>query len=352
MQPALKQNPSSPASIPAEWAPHKAIWTAWPWDPEAWFEALSGAQDEVEAMIRALSGGDHVKVLACGGGLQSAKERLKGIAEIFEIPYGDTWLRDTGPIFGTRGLGGLGARGKLDLPAPQPPSPSAPIAHLFKFNGWGGKFIYPGDESVNEKIAAAANIPTQKHDFILEGGSLEFDGNGLCLTTRQCLLNPNRNKGWTETAATEALKTALGFEKILWLERGLPADHTDGHIDNLARFVAPGKVVCQHASGADDPNAAVLKEIETALRGMNLEVITIPSPGRIDSEVPELQAASHMNFIIGNKTVVVPVYNARGKEAVSALKPLFPGREVVGLPSHAILSGGGSFHCITQQEPE
>ena len=184
-----------------------------------------------------------------------------------------------------------------------------------------------------------------------------MDGEGTLLTTRQCLLNPNRNAHWTEEGAEVALKRALGVEKILWLDEGLLNDHTDGHIDNLARFVAPGKVVCQSPANRDDPNHDVLEEIALSLgamrdaKGRKLEVIRIPSVGLVEDEDGDPVPASHMNFLIGNSTVVVPIYSGSGDDAVNALASLFPDRRVLGLSSNAILTGGGSFHCITQQEP-
>jgi len=325
-------------AIPAEWQPHKAIWTAWPSAADLWGEDLDQARTEVAAMVRALAdggAGDKMRVLAHGREAEaSAKLAIGQSAEIVPAPFGDIWLRDTGPIFTNDGRA-LG----------------------FKFNGWGGKYILPHDEEVSARVALNAGADFKMHDFILEGGAVEMDGEGTLLTTRQCLLNPNRNPHWTEAGAERELQRALGVEKVLWLDEGLANDHTDGHIDNLARFVAPGQVVCQSPFGKDDPNADVLEEIALALggmtdaRGRKLEVVRIPSPGIVLDEDGDAVAASHMNFLIGNTTVVVPTYSASAQAAVDALKPLFAGRKIIGLPSRAILTGGGSFHCITQQEP-
>jgi agmatine deiminase len=326
-------------AIPPEWAPHKAIWTAWPSAADLWGEDLDPARAEVAAMVHALAdggAGDRVRVLAHGREAEAtAKLALGKSAEVLAAPFGDIWLRDTGPIF---------ARGGK--------------AHGFRFNGWGGKYVLPHDEEVSARVALLAKADYKRHDFILEGGAIEMDGEGTLLTTRQCLLNANRNPHWTEAGAEVELKRALGVEKVLWLDEGLANDHTDGHIDNLARFVAPGRVLCQAPSGRDDPNRDVLEEIALSLAAMKdsagrkLEVMRIPSPGLVEDEDGDAVPASHMNFIIGNSVVVVPVYSGAGDDAVAALAKLFPGRKVVGLPSNAILTGGGSFHCITQQEVE
>ena len=325
-------------TIPAEWQPHKAIWTAWPSAGDLWGEDLEPARAEVAAMVRALNDGgkgDKMRVLAHGREAEaSAKLSIGQSAEIIPGAFGDIWFRDTGPIFDSAG-----------------------VAHGFKFNGWGGKYQLPHDDEVGARIALLAKADFRRHDFILEGGAIEMDGEGTLLTTRQCLLNPNRNAHWTEEGAEVALKRALGVEKVLWLSEGLLNDHTDGHIDNLARFVAPGKVVCQAPANRDDPNFDVLEEIALELgamrdaKGRKLEVIRIPSVGAIEDEDGDAVPASHMNFLIGNTTVVVPIYSGSGDDAVNALGPLFPGRRVFGLSSNAILTGGGSFHCITQQEP-
>ncbi|MES1202386.1 MAG: agmatine deiminase family protein [Pseudomonadota bacterium] len=323
--------------IPPEWAQHKAIWTAWPSAHELWGDNIEPARLEVAAMIRALHDegrGDRMRVLVHGReSAASAQLALGGAGELVDAEFGDIWLRDTGPIFSSAGALG------------------------FRFNGWGGKYILPNDDKVSAKIAYTAGAPFRMHDFILEGGAIEMDGEGTLITTRQCLLNPNRNADWREEEAEQALKSALGVEKVLWLDEGLARDHTDGHVDNLARFIAPGRVVCQSASGPDDPNADVFEEIALTLAAMRdaagrkLEIIRIPSPGLVLDEDDDPVPASHMNFLIGNSTVVVPTYSGSSAEAVKALTPLFPGRRVIGLASSAILTGGGAFHCITQQEP-
>lgn len=326
--------------VPPEWAPHAAIWTAWPSHADLWGDPLHAARREVAAMVLALSKGDSVKVLAMGEeALQSAHEALGISAKIISAKFGDIWLRDTGPIF---------ARGDKGL-----------CALRFKTNGWGGKYILEFDDEVGDAIAQGAGASPLPQNFILEGGAIEQDGEGTILTTRQCVLNPNRNPGWDEETAEAALKEAFGAEKILWLDEGLLNDHTDGHIDNIARFVAPGHVVCQKPAGGNDPNEKILNSIAKALRGMKdakgreLKVSQIPSPGFVADENGDPVPASHMNFIIGNKTVVVPTYGTlSAAQAVEDLKAVFPGREVIGLPSKALLTGGGSFHCITQQEPE
>ena len=207
-------------------------------------------------------------------------------------------------------------------------------------------------------MAAAAGARRVEHDFVLEGGAVDGDGLGTLVTTRQCLTHPNRNRGWTRGHAEAALAGALGARKVLWLGEGLANDHTDGHVDNLARFVAPGVVACPVGFGRDDPNTSVYGEAAACLasvtdaRGVEVQVMRIPSPGRILNGDGDVVPASHMNFLVANEAVIMPVYEERASPlALDALAALFPEREVIGLSSRALLSGGGSFHCITQQEP-
>ncbi len=328
---------------PAEWTPHGAIWTAWPADEELWLDDLSPARAEVAAMVRALAApgpdgrpGDTVKVLVHGPmAMLSAEKAIGEVAELIDARYGDIWLRDTGPIFY-----------------------SGDRCALFAFNGWGGKYVLDHDDAVGAFVAIEAGADARRWDRVLEGGAVEWDGEGTILTTKECLLNPNRNPLMTFDDVRALLGDALGARAVIWIERGLLNDHTDGHVDNIARFVAPGVVACQAPAGPDDPHAERLNEIAAFLKGQRdargrmLQVIQIPSPGRVEDEDGEVMPASHMNFIIGNATVVVPTYGTpTAQAAVDALKPLFPGRNVIGLPSKHILTGGGSFHCITQQQP-
>ena len=328
---------------PAEWAPHAAIWTAWPADEELWLENLAPAQAEVAAMVKALAApgpddrpGDKMKVLVRGPtAMLSAEKAIGEYAELIDARYGDIWLRDTGPIFYANDR-----------------------CALFTFNGWGGKYVLDYDDQVGAFVAIEAGANAARWDRVLEGGALDWDGEGTILTTRECLLNPNRNPLMSEIDIKALLHDALGSRTTIWIDRGLLNDHTDGHVDNIARFLAPGVVACQSPSGVDDPHAARLDEIAMQLenqrdaRGRILKVVRIPSPGRVENEDGDVVPASHMNFLIGNATVVVPTYGTpSAQKAVDALKPYFPGRNVVGLPSNHILSGGGSFHCITQQQP-
>lgn len=243
--------------------------------------------------------------------------------------YGDIWLRDTGPLVVRTAHGDHRAQ-------------------LFRFNGWGGKYPMAGDETVGADLADMAGLPTDRHDWILEGGAVDVDGHGLGVTTEQCLLNPNRNPGLSREDIELRLRSALGIERLLWLGDGLINDHTDGHVDNLARFVAPGVLALPEPSGDNDPNAAVYADARSRAHAFGLETITLPSPGRVETG-GMVQPASHMNFVIGNHAVFVPVYQTDYDVAVvAALQPLWPGKVVVPLPASAILSGGGSLHCASQ----
>ena len=330
------------APIPAEWSPHRAMWVGWPSHGELWEDNLEPAQAEVEALVRALAGPGRERVKLLVGNdeaLADARARFEGLeaVEVVAGRFGDIWLRDTGPIFGA----------------------GSNSAHAFRFNGWGGKYDLPHDDAVADQVGQASGVALTRHDFVLEGGALDHDGAGTVLTTRQCLLNPNRNPGWNADAAEAALTTALGAKRTIWLGDGLLNDHTDGHVDNLARFVAPGVVACPVAWGRKDPNAevydATARDLHAATdaEGRALRVLRMPSPGLVVDEDERPIPASHMNFLIANGAVIVPSYgdDRAAEMACEGLRTVFTDREVIALPSIAILSGGGSFHCISQQEP-
>jgi agmatine deiminase len=201
-------------------------------------------------------------------------------------------------------------------------------------------------------LCAQAGLPRLTRDWVLEGGSIEVDGAGLCVTTGQCLLNPNRNPSFSRRDMEERLCADLGVNKVLWLGVGLTNDHTDGHVDNLARFVGPGLLALPESFGDDDPNGAVFADAHDRAKQWPVNIVTIPSAGRHVDEEGEIAPASHMNFYIGNHVVVVPTYGGPSDgPALKAIATLFPGRETVGLRANHLLTGGGSFHCISQQVP-
>lgn len=333
---------------PAEWEKHDAVWLAWPSHEDLWQENLRPAQDEFIAFCEAITDLDsagrcrgeklNILVPTPEAGAQAENELKHLRPRIYLVPFGDIWLRDTAPIFLKKGEEIATAR--------------------FQFNGWGGKYDLPHDAFVAERIADEVEAQKLVFPWVLEGGSVEVDGQGTCLTSRQCLLNPNRNPDMTEAMISEALRQGLGVQKILWVDQGLINDHTDGHIDTIARLVAPGKVLCMRADGPDDPNYEIMQKISEDLSQMvdaqnrNLQVGHVPSPGSILNEDGDLMPASYLNFYIANSTVIVPTYGSvNDKRAVEAIAEWFPDRKTVGLSARSILSGGGAFHCISQQQP-
>ena len=317
-----------------EWAPHEAMWIGFPSAADLWEDDLAPAQAEVAALAAALFAegkGEAIWLVAADETAAAEARRVAPFALVIVEPFGDIWLRDTGGIV----LGSDADR----------------RAQGFRFNGWGDKYDLPGDDSIGERLAAAAKLPFAKSDWVLEGGGIDGDGTGLFVTTEQCLLNPNRNPGFGKEEVEARLMRDLGAIRVIWLGDGLENDHTDGHVDNLARFVAPGRVAIPEAV-PDDPNAATYADAAEALLDADLEVVAIPSPGLIEVD-GEAIPASYMNFLIGNAAVVVPQYGAPNDDAaVEALAELFPDRHVVGLRANHLLTGGGSFHCISQQVPK
>ncbi len=315
---------------PAEWAPHKAVWIGFPSHPELWEDDLEPAREEVAAFARAVhadGAGEIVLLVAADKEAAEAARAACPFAEIVIEPFGDIWLRDTGPII-------RGDRVAMD----------------FAFNGWGGKYDLEGDDDVGARLARKRGKRVESRDWVLEGGAIDGDGTGTVITTMQCLLNPNRNPQLYRPQIEAKLRDDLGFDRIVWLNEGLLNDHTDGHVDNLARFVAPGRVAIPRAT-ENDPNWQVYAHAVRDAGAAGLEVVTLPSPGRVMRD-DEIVPASYMNFYIGNAAVVIPVYGSENDDlAVAEIGALFPDRQAVGLRADAILTGGGSFHCISQQIP-
>lgn len=324
-------------SMPAEWAHHERVWIGFPSHLDAWEtpEALSGAQKQIAAFANMVhDGGRGETVHLVAGSAEAA-----GIARSLGNPgvmveqrlIGDVWLRDTGCIVVKDG--------------------SERLARNFGFNGWGGKYDYAGDKTIGRELAEAVGLTVSDCDWVLEGGSIDVDGEGNAVTTIDCLMNPNRNPGMTRAQIEARLIEDLGIERLLWLGDGLANDHTDGHVDNLARFVAPGHLVIPKAVDDNDPNRAVYENAIERAEGTGFEVTPLPSVGRFE-QGGEAVPASYMNFYIGNSVVVVPGYGIpQDGEAVRALQLLFPERRVVALPADQVLTGGGSFHCSSQQVP-
>ncbi len=321
---------------PAEWAPHEAVWIGFPSHPDLWEDDLALARAEVIAFANAVhadGAGETVHLVAADEASADAARTLVAPGLLVQVaPFGDIWLRDTGPIIVSDG--------------------ASRSARAFIFNGWGGKYRLEGDDDIALRLAKSGGFgEARRCKYVLEGGAIDVDGTGLAVTTEQCLLNPNRNPDLSKADVEARLRGDLGLDRILWLGDGLLNDHTDGHVDNLARFVGEGRIAIPEPAGDDDLNAAVYRDAQARARGFGLEVVTLPSPGRVLRD-GEIIPASYMNFYIGNAAVVVPLYGAANDQAaVDAIAALFPGRKAIGFRADHILTGGGSFHCISQQIP-
>ncbi len=316
--------------MPPEWAPQEWLWIGFPHDESEWSGILGRAQEQIAAFANAVTeSGQEVRLLvrdeaneARARGLVSASVKLE------RRTYGDIWLRDTGPL--VRGDGS----------ALRP-----------RFNGWGGKYLMEGDRTIGVELARDAGLPLVETDWILEGGAVDGDGAGLVATTEQCLLNPNRNPDLSREDIEARLHSDLGATRILWLGDGLINDHTDGHVDNLARFVGPNRLVVPVATGAGDPNAAIYADARARATEANMNVAEIPSPGLVTRD-GKIEPASYANFAITSHLVVVPTFgSAHDQDGVAAIAALFPDRAAIGLPADAVLAGGGGFHCASQQMP-
>lgn len=319
--------------LPAEWEPQDWLWIGFPHDPDEWGSALGQAQEEIAGFANAVAeSGQQVRLLVRDAANEArAKALVSGAVTLERRSYGDIWLRDTGPIVVDR----AGTRTAV-----------RPV-----FNGWGGKYRMAGDESIGGELARDAGLPLDRPDWVLEGGAIDTDGAGTLLTTEQCLLDPNRNPDLSRAEIEARLARDFGAKRIVWLGQGLLNDHTDGHVDNLARFVAPGTVALAEPYGEDDPNARVYADARARLQAAGLTVAPIPSPGLV-TQGTFVEPASYANFAICNSIVAVPTFGVpQDAEAVAAVDALFPTRTAIGLPMRSVLAGGGGFHCASMQMP-
>lgn len=316
--------------MPPEWAPQEWLWIGFPHLAEEWPGWLEPAQEQIAAFASSVAeSGQQVRLLVRDEANEArARALVSSKVTLERRVYGDVWLRDTGPLVLNDGT-----------------------ALRCGFNGWGGKYLMPGDQTIGAELARDAGLLVVESDWVLEGGAVDGDGTGTVLTTEQCLLNPNRNPQLSRSEIEARLARDLGFTRTVWLGDGLINDHTDGHVDNLARFVAPGAVVLPRATGRDDPNAAIYADAKARILDAGLTLHEIPSPGLMTRD-GAIEPASYVNFAITTRIVVVPTFGSpHDAEGVAAIAALFPDRDTVGLPGDAVLAGGGGFHCASQQMP-
>jgi agmatine deiminase len=335
--------------MPAEWEPHAATWLAWPHKEESWptnFAPIPGVWVE---MVRALAPHEHVNILVndaaaaaeVGELLQAAQVSRRAVS-FHVIATDDAWARDHGPTFVTRTVGARRELAAID----------------WIYNAWGGKYPpWDADDVVPQKIAALLNLQLFEPGIVLEGGSIDVNGCGTLLTTEACLLNPNRNPQLGRSQIEQYLKDYLGVRHILWLGDGIAGDDTDGHIDDLARFVDPTTVVTVVETNPRDENYERLQANYQRLQRMSdqdggaLRVLTLPMPEPVYYDGQRLPA-SYANFYIANAVVLVPVFDdPHDAAALDTLQRVFPQRRIVGIRARELVWGLGAFHCVTQQQP-
>jgi agmatine deiminase len=334
--------------MPAEWEPHEATWISWPQpDCNSFPESYDRVIPTFVKMAEALAESEIVRINVSGAEQEKIVRKLLRSCppervEYFHIPTDEPWCRDHGPIFVKRDK-----------------SPQLAVLN-FGFNAWGYKLSpFDEDNAVPPAIAKALGLPVFNFEhFILEGGSIDTNGQGTLLTTESCLLNPNRNPALDRTAIEKKLRDKLGVKKILWLGDGIEGDDTDGHVDDITRFIGPSTVVTAVEEDEHDPNFEPLQRNLDRLHTMRLadgeplHVLALPMPTRIMREGQRLPA-SYANFYIANSVVLLPVFNEHNDAwAVSALHEAFPTRRIVPIDCRELIWGLGAFHCLTQQQPQ
>lgn len=334
---------------PAEWETHSATWLAWPHNPETWPGRLERARAAFAVFVRELAQRETVRLLVDDAEMEgNASEALaragadRDRVELHRVPTDDAWIRDYGPIFLVRASGRSPARAIAD----------------FGFDCWGRKYSpWDRDDAVPAAVERLLGLPRRRADFVLEGGSVDGDGAGSVLTTESCLLNPNREAGRDREVMERRLAHWLGAERVLWLGAGIEGDDTDGHVDDVARFVAPATVVAAVCEDEFDPNHAPLADNLARLRSLRdgqqkpLSVVPLPMPARLEVDGQRCPA-SYANFYLANGCALVPTFGvAEDARALAILRDLLPQRDVIGIPSADLVVGLGALHCLSQQEP-
>lgn len=354
--------------MPAEWEPHRATWLSWPHNPETWPGRLERARAAYAEMVRVLAEVETVHINVPDPGTERVavaalrRAGVRGDVRIHRIPTNDAWVRDHGPTFvrtqirdadGPRSTAGgedaaAGLRERLAV--------SALAAVDWIFNCWGGKYPpFDLDAEAGARIAETAGFPRLAPPLVLEGGAIEADGAGRLMLTESSVLNPNRNPTLSRDAIERALRRLLGAERFVWLPGGIAGDDTDGHIDDVARFVAPGRVVVAAEYDPGDINFSPLQANRAALerhaRQDDLEIVELPMPPAILVDGNRLPA-SYANFYIANHRVIVPTFGVpQDARALAILSEQFPHHEVIGIQATDIVLGLGAWHCLTQQLP-
>jgi agmatine deiminase len=340
------RTPPADFRMPAEWAPHEATWLSWPHNVETWPHGLAAAEAAMVEAARAIAGAEHVHVNVLDADHERHVRRLleRAVASdaltLHRIPTNDAWVRDHGAIVSLSSDG------------------SARMALDFDYNAWGGKYPpFDLDQRVAARMAAELGIDVVKPGIVLEGGSIDVNGAGALLTTEQCLLNPNRNPTLEREAIEAVLRWTLGIRQIVWLGEGIEGDDTDGHVDDITRFVAPATVVTAVERNEHDPNFAPLAANRRMLETLDiegfgrLEVLELPMPEPVYDRGQRLPA-SYANFYVANGVVLLPVFGCEADDrAAGVLRGCFPGRRVVMIEARALVQGLGAIHCLTQQIP-
>ncbi len=357
--PAAPSLPPTPLQLgfaqPAEWHPHAATWTVWPRDADDWFGAgLDLARSEFALFLNRLAEFEPVRVLVHDEAILANAQKFlseaaqqSGAIAFHLIPNHDLWLRDSGPIFVKNAAQQVAAVNWI-------------------FNAWGNRFPAEIDNQIPQHLADLLSLQLFHPGIVMEGGALEVNGQGLCLTTRQCLQATSRNPQCSQADLEAYLRDYLGIHEVLWLEQGLEGDHTDGHIDTITRFVGDRTVVTSLCEAPEDANFAPLQANLELLQqyrdrqGQGLTVIPLPLPQKRMEYQGERLPLTYANFYIANGVVLVPTYDdPNDEQALEILRGYWRNpqglditpREVIGIPSQGLITGGGSFHCATQQQP-